>query len=86
MNAQTMIVVEKKSACSISLEASMIRSIKRPRPVGVVGRDVPVNVLDDDRRAVDDDAEVDRADRQQVGRLALQIKHRDREQQGQAGS
>ena len=41
------------------------------------------DVLDDDDRAVDDDPEVDRADRQQVGRLPLDVDHRDGEQQGQ---
>ncbi len=38
MNAQMMIVVEKNSAFSISCEASVIRSIKRPRPVGARAR------------------------------------------------
>ena len=69
--AQTMIVVEKKSGRSISCEASMIRSISGRRPVGAVRGDVAVDVLDDDHRAVDDDPEVDRPDREQVGRLAL---------------
>ena len=35
MNAQTMIVVEKKSARSISCDASVIRSISGRAPVGV---------------------------------------------------
>ena len=83
MNAQTMIVVEKNSARSISCEASAIRSISgRLRSASVRG-DVPVDVLDDDHRAVDDDPEVDRADREQVGRLALHVEHRHREQQRQ---
>ena len=64
----------------------MIRSMNGRRPVGVVRRDVPVDVLDDDHRAVDDDPEVDRADRQQIGRLALDVEHRHREQAGPAGS
>ena len=56
---------------------------QRPRPVGRPRRDVPVDVLDDDHRAVDDDPEVDRPDRQQVGALALHVQHRHREQQRQ---
>ena len=63
----------------------MIRSISG-RDRSALGGDVPVDVLDDDRRAVDDDPEVDRADRQQVGRLALEVEHRDREQARPAGS
>ncbi len=46
-------------------------------------RDVAVDVLDDDHRTVDDDPEVDRADREQVGRLTLQIEHCHREQERQ---
>ncbi len=83
MNAQTMIRVEKKSARSISYDASMIRSISGRVRSAFLRRDVPEDVLDDDHRAVDDDPEVDRADREQVGRLSLDVEHRDREQQGQ---
>ena len=86
MNAQTMIVVEKNRARSISFDASMIRSISGRERSAPWRRDVPVDVLDDDHRAVDDDPEVDRADRQQVGRLALHVEHRDREQAAPAGS
>ena len=86
MNAQTMIVVEKNRR-PLDLGRRVDDPVdQRPRPVGVGRRDVPVDVLDDDRGAVDDDAEIDRADRQQVGRLALHVQHRDREQQAPAGS
>ena len=81
--AQTMIIVEKNSGRSISCEASAIRSISGRDRSAPVRRDVAVDVLDDDHRAVDDDPEVDRADREQVGRLPLQVEDGDREQQGQ---
>ena len=83
MKAHTMIVVEKNRARSISFEASMIRSISDRERSTPGRRDVAVDVLDDDGRAVDDDSEVDRADRQQVGRLALDVEHGDREQECQ---
>ena len=82
MNAQTMISVENSSARSISLAARKMRVFKR-RP-GVFAADQPaVDVLGDNHRGIDDDAEVDRADRKQVGRLASKVKRRKGEQQRQ---
>ncbi len=52
--------------------------------VGVVARgQVAVDVLDHHDRGIDDDAEIDRPDRQQVRRLAAQEKHREGEQECQ---
>ena len=52
--------------------------------VGVVARgQVAVDVLDHHDRGIDDDAEIDRPDRQQVRRLAAQEKHREGEQERQ---
>ena len=67
MKAQTMMVVEKKSA-ALDLGGRVDDPVnERTRPVGVGGSDVAVDVLNYNRGAVDDDAEVDRSDRQQVG-------------------
>ena len=73
MKAHTMMSVEKNRARSISYDASMIRSISGRVRSAFFARDVPEHVFDDDHRAVDDDAEIDRADREQVGRLSLEI-------------
>ncbi len=83
MNAQTMISVEKNRRA-----LDLVRRLddpldERPRPVRVVRRDVPVDVLDDDHGAVYDDPEVDRADGEQVGRLPLEEEDRHGEQQRQ---
>ncbi len=54
------------------------------RHAGLVLRgQVAVDVLDHDDRRIDDDAEIDRPDRQQVGRLAADVQHGEGEQQGQ---
>ena len=79
-----MIVVEKKSAAGSDLVRRIDDPVdQRARPIGTGRRDVPVDVLDDDRRAVDDDPEIDRTDREQVCRLVLHEEHHDREQQCQ---
>src|SRR6266446_10093171 len=41
------------------------------------------DILDHDHRRIDDQPEVDRADRQQICRLAAQHEHRDRKEQGE---
>ncbi len=70
--------------CSLDLARRLDDPVDQgPRSVDARRGHVPVDVLDDDRRAVDDDSKVDRADRQQVGRLALHVEYGDREQQGQ---
>jgi hypothetical protein len=45
------------------------------------GQRASINVLDHHHRAVDEDAEVDRADRQQIRRNAAQVETDEREQQ-----
>ena len=73
-----MISVEKKSGRSTSCDASAIRSMSGRRAVGPVLGDVAVDRLDDDDRAIDDDPEIDRPDREQVRRLALHVQDGDR--------
>ena len=45
-------------------------------------RQTPEDILDHDHRGIDDQAKIDRADRQQVGRLAGNDQQNDREEQG----
>ena len=56
---------------------------ERAGAVGAVLGDVPVDRLDDDDRAIDDDSEIDRPDGEQVRRLALDVEDGDRVEQGQ---
>ena len=52
----------------------LVRGLENPllqRQLGIFARaEVAIDVLDHDHRRIDDDAEIDRADRQQIGRLA----------------
>ena len=43
--------------------------------------EIPIDVLDQDHRGIDDDAEIDGADRQQIGVLAAQHQDDDAEEQ-----
>src|SRR5262249_22657209 len=44
---------------------------------------IPKHILDQDNRGIDDDSEVDRADREQIRVLALQYQDDDAEEQGE---
>ena len=82
MKAQTMMTVEKNSALLDLAARRRIRSLERQLGV-VAGAEVAVDVFHHDDRRIDDDAEIDRPDRQQIGRLAAQEQHREGEQQRQ---
>ncbi len=81
-------MTEKKIALSTSTAPVRIRlklvaqrrARVRKRAPGVM-REMAEDVFHHDHGAVDDDAEVDRADRQQVGGFAPQHRDHDREQQ-----
>ena len=63
----------KEQARSISLAACKMRSLSGSAGfVGLAARQVAVDVFGHDDRRIDDDAEIDRADREQVRRLSAQ--------------
>ena len=58
-------------------------AVLQRQPGVLAAGQVAVDVLGHDHRGVDDDAEIDRADREQVRRLAAEEEHREGEQQRQ---